>query len=143
PNIDSRPPLRRYVDLRSFVNNNEFTIWETQSNVASLFATLVGSGLTIPNSWTPGKTDHKNPLVLDKNVRPVSISSFSKSATTAPAPQQTSIEMITVPASSFIMGRTDKESNNADELPRHTVSLSTYDIGKFEVTNNQYIEFLN
>lgn len=45
------------------------------------------------------------------------------------------------------MGRRDDGDDDLydqpDELPRHEVTLSTYQIGKFEVTNAQYCEVLN
>lgn len=57
------------------------------------------------------------------------------------------IEMISVPAGSFSMGRTsagdDASFGNSDELPVHTVTLSAYQIGKFEVTNQQVCDVFN
>jgi formylglycine-generating enzyme required for sulfatase activity len=55
--------------------------------------------------------------------------------------------MIAVAAGSFSMGRTssgdDATFGGSDELPVHTVTLSAYEIGKFEVTNQQYCDVLN
>jgi len=45
-----------------------------------------------------------------------------------------------VPAGSFMMGSEDGRDN---ELPVHQVSLSGFWIGKCEVTNDQYVTFLN
>lgn len=73
PSVSSRPTLRKYGDLRSFVDVNEFTIWETQSNVSSLFATLVGSGLSVPTAWQPGHIDHQQRLPLEENVQTASV----------------------------------------------------------------------
>lgn len=57
------------------------------------------------------------------------------------------MQMITVPTGSFVMGRRDDgadgEYGEDDELPRHDVTLSTYAIGKYEVTNRQYCDVLN
>lgn len=66
PDFDSRPKLRKYADTRTFIQNNEFTINETQSTVVKLFAILLGSDLNVPNSWKPGGSDHKNPLPLSQ-----------------------------------------------------------------------------
>ena len=58
-----------------------------------------------------------------------------------------SIEMVTVPSGTFTMGRRDDGDDgtygNSDELPRHQVTLTTYQIGRYEVTNAQYAEVLN
>ena len=45
--------------------------------------------------------------------------------------------MVKVPASTFVMGRT------AFAVPTHVVTLSPYEIGKFEVTNEEYAAVLN
>jgi formylglycine-generating enzyme required for sulfatase activity len=62
-------------------------------------------------------------------------------------PSSGTIEMVTVPAGTFTMGRRDDGDDGtygqANELPRHPVTLSAYQIGKFEVTNAQYAEVLN
>ena len=58
-----------------------------------------------------------------------------------------SIEMRDVPAGTFIMGNSrrgdDLDYGHADELPTHTVTLSAYQIGKYEVTNRQMCDVLN
>jgi formylglycine-generating enzyme required for sulfatase activity len=51
-------------------------------------------------------------------------------------------EMIFVPAGSFDMGDNFDEGNSY-ERPVHTVNLDAYYIGKYEVTNTQYANFLN
>jgi formylglycine-generating enzyme required for sulfatase activity len=57
------------------------------------------------------------------------------------------VEMISVPAGSFAMGRTssgdDATFGSSAELPVHTVTLSAYEIGKFEVTNQQVCDVFN
>ena len=57
------------------------------------------------------------------------------------------IDMIAVPAGTFTMGRLDTgddgQYGGSDELPRHDVALSDYEIGRFEITNEQYAVFLN
>jgi len=58
-------------------------------------------------------------------------------------------EMISVPAGTFTMGRLDTGTNDdttygtIDELPRHAVTLSAYEIGKYELTNQQAADVLN
>jgi formylglycine-generating enzyme required for sulfatase activity len=57
------------------------------------------------------------------------------------------VQMITVPAGSFVMGNTGLGADTlygvANELPLHTVSLSGYRIGKYELTTLQYCQVLN
>jgi len=61
-----------------------------------------------------------------------------------------SIEMnwIEVEGGSFEMGCTEEQSEvvvycDYDELPIHTVSLDSYMIAQYEVTNEQFVKFLN
>ena len=51
-------------------------------------------------------------------------------------------EMIRIPAGEFLMGSPDGVGN-ADEHPQITVYLDEFLIGKYEVTNDQFVEFLN
>jgi formylglycine-generating enzyme required for sulfatase activity len=50
------------------------------------------------------------------------------------------IEMVTVKGGTFQMGSSNGKSN---ERPVHSVSLSSFEISKYEVTNAQFIKFLN
>ena len=51
-------------------------------------------------------------------------------------------EMIKIPAGEFIMGSPDGVGND-NEHPQHTIYLDEFYIGKYEVTNEQYAEFLS
>jgi formylglycine-generating enzyme required for sulfatase activity len=51
-------------------------------------------------------------------------------------------EMMLIPAGEFVMGSPENVGND-DEHPQHTVYLDDFFIGKYEVTNEQYVEFLN
>jgi formylglycine-generating enzyme required for sulfatase activity len=56
------------------------------------------------------------------------------------------LAMVTVPAGTFTMGRRDDgddASGSTNELPRHEVTLSGYEIGKYEVTNRQVADVYN
>ncbi|MFQ5629382.1 MAG: SUMF1/EgtB/PvdO family nonheme iron enzyme [bacterium] len=50
------------------------------------------------------------------------------------------IEWVEIPAGSFIMG---DDNGRFDEKPAHEVFLNTYEIGKYEVTNREYADYLN
>lgn len=52
-------------------------------------------------------------------------------------------EMVTVPGGSFQMGNPDAEPWEVDQTPVHAVSLDTFAIGKYEVTNAQFAAALN
>ena len=56
-------------------------------------------------------------------------------------------DRVSVPAGTFTMGRRDDGDDGAyggsDELPRHDVTLSAYQLGKYQVTNQQYCDVLN
>jgi iron(II)-dependent oxidoreductase len=55
---------------------------------------------------------------------------------------KTTIELIRIPAGTFLMGGDSRSGwTNDDEFPRHRVSLSACWIGKYEVTNAQYKAF--
>ena len=49
-------------------------------------------------------------------------------------------EMVTIPAGSFIMG---EDNGGYNEKPAHEVYVDEFQIGKYEVTNAQYVNFLN
>ncbi len=56
-------------------------------------------------------------------------------------------EMISIPGGIFAMGPRDDgddlEYRESDELPRHSVTLSPYSMGRYEVTNGEYASILN
>ena len=60
-----------------------------------------------------------------------------------------SIQMINIPAGSFDMGNSGigadatYASDYPQELPQHSVSLSAYSIGKYEITRGEYKKFIN
>ncbi len=55
---------------------------------------------------------------------------------------KTTMELIRIPAGSFLMGGDSRSGwANDDEFPRHRVKLDAYWIGKYEVTNAQYKAF--
>ena len=53
-------------------------------------------------------------------------------------------DMAEIPCGVFEMGNlTGQGENIADELPKHQVKLNTFYMGKYEVTNLEFVEFLN
>ena len=57
------------------------------------------------------------------------------------------IQMVSIPAGTFTMGASDRGDDltyaRSSEFPRHEVTLSAYEIGKYEVTNEECCEILN
>ncbi|MCX7049633.1 MAG: SUMF1/EgtB/PvdO family nonheme iron enzyme [Candidatus Sumerlaeota bacterium] len=53
------------------------------------------------------------------------------------------VVMLPVPPEPFTMGARNDEVGESDEFPRHQVTLSAYQIGKFAVTYGQYCDVLN
>jgi formylglycine-generating enzyme required for sulfatase activity len=54
------------------------------------------------------------------------------------------LEWVDVAGGTFQMGCTSEQySCNDDEFPVHTVTLNSFKISKYEITNAQYVEFLN
>ncbi len=52
-------------------------------------------------------------------------------------------DMVYIPAGSFLMGNNGSEPyTDSDELPQHSVYLSGYWIGKYEVTRGEYRRFM-
>jgi formylglycine-generating enzyme len=52
-------------------------------------------------------------------------------------------EMVSIPANTFLMGSDPAEFGYSPDEPRHRVELSSFAIGRYEVTNAEFAEFLN
>jgi formylglycine-generating enzyme required for sulfatase activity len=59
--------------------------------------------------------------------------------TVAPTAESAAEDMVIIPAGEFSMG---SDSHEQDERPAHTVNLPAFAIDRFEVTNDQYLEFI-
>jgi len=62
PTLSDHPPMRRYVDLRTFVTTNECTVWECTAPHAQHFALLAPEAALPPRSWLPGQAGHRSTL---------------------------------------------------------------------------------
>jgi sulfatase modifying factor 1 len=52
-------------------------------------------------------------------------------------------DMVSIPAGTFQMGNSkDASEGSSDELPVHTVTVDSFAMGKYEITNGQYCAFL-
>ncbi len=53
-------------------------------------------------------------------------------------------EMVAVPGGTFLMGSTKKDKDaQDDEFPQHEVRIASFEMGKYEVTNAEFVAFLN
>ncbi len=52
-------------------------------------------------------------------------------------------DMVPIPGGTFLMGNSFPEDGSAAELPVHTVTLSSFSMSQYEITNGQYCQFLN
>jgi len=57
-----------------------------------------------------------------------------------PGSSSTTPDMVLIPSGSFQMG---SNSGDSDEQPVHSVSINQFYMGKYEITNQQYVDFLN
>ena len=73
------------------------------------------------------------------------IMSFTKSSKISNKDKVSEPQMIYVQGGTFMMGCTAEQGEDCfdDEKPIQSVQLQNYYIGKYEVTNIQYCEFLN
>ncbi|MBI2425863.1 MAG: Ig-like domain-containing protein [Candidatus Hydrogenedentes bacterium] len=69
PEYGEHPLLRRYADIRTFVNTNEFDITVT-ARQAQILSVLVAPGLMPPDSWRPGGSEHRNTLAPRVSIVP-------------------------------------------------------------------------
>ncbi|MBS9766621.1 MAG: formylglycine-generating enzyme family protein [Flavobacteriaceae bacterium] len=68
--------------------------------------------------------------------------SYSNSRLKSKQFKKVAMEKVFVKGGTFMMGSLDREGEN-DEYPQHQVTVSDFYIGKYEVTNAQYVSFLN
>jgi len=52
-------------------------------------------------------------------------------------------DFVLIPAGTFRMGDSFNEGFSADELPVHTVTVDAFYMSQYEITNQQYCDFLN
>jgi formylglycine-generating enzyme required for sulfatase activity len=79
---------------------------------------------------------------MRQEVRRLILSLFFISGLIAPLTWGETVAMVFVPGGSFQMGDS-KGDGYSDEIPVHTVTLDSFYMGKYEVTNGQYCQYLN
>ena len=53
------------------------------------------------------------------------------------------VVFVDIPGGTFLMGDSFDPEGDSDELPVHTVTLSSFRMSKYEITNQQYCDYLN
>jgi len=95
----------------------------------------------IGESISPGNGKHivwdvlaEHPDVIYENVR---FKVTADDGQTPPVPQ----DFVFIPGGTFTMGRTTG-SGGSDELPTHSVTLNSFYMGKYEVTQAEYAQYM-
>jgi formylglycine-generating enzyme required for sulfatase activity len=104
---------------------NKIVTWES-SNTA--VATVSGGMVTAVSAGTADITV----TTADGGFTATCSVTVTQSSTTV------SIEMVQIPGGSFEMGNPDTSVGDSDERPVHTVTLSAFSMGKYQVTQAQY-----
>ncbi len=92
-----------------------------------------------PGSGTEGATAIETPTATRVDSQTQATADLS--LTLAP---NVTLDLVRIPAGEFLMGSTDAELRlqREDDKPQHSVTLSDYLIGKYEVTNAQFAAFV-
>ncbi len=129
-----------------------FRVWGkiTSTNGASFF---VSDGSSPPlkinspaNSLIVGSYVTATGTIVDGSPRTMTCNPGDLAAIDESGGTQIHPGLVYIPAGSFLMGNSavgDDIGGNGDELPQHTVSLSGYYVGKYEVTRGEYRQFIN
>ncbi|HEY3325217.1 MAG TPA: endo-1,3-alpha-glucanase family glycosylhydrolase [Planctomycetota bacterium] len=107
----------------------------------SFFWSLYDSTRSLKLQWQagqiwgqPDKADDDHGVVLVDAIELVKVE-----PTSTPAKRDASVpEMILIPGGEFVMG---SEKGEPDEKPRHSVKISSFAMGKYEVTNEEFERF--
>jgi formylglycine-generating enzyme required for sulfatase activity/serine/threonine protein kinase len=101
--------------------------------IVGLLALFVIGGIAIGAAYMTGLIGGKPPIANGNQPPASPASSPGTTGTTSPKP-----EMVQIPGGTFIMGR-NKEPY---EFGEHSVTVGNFAIGKTEITNAQYLDFV-
>lgn len=121
PNSVSPPSRRRFLKMLGLVGAGGALVWATQE----VLPLKIFAGLKPKPSPTPEPTPEHSPLPA-KNYTEI-------------LPGGIKLSMIAIPAGRFLMGSPDSDPEaNDDEKPQHEVSLGSFHIGQFPITEEQW-----
>ncbi len=135
-----------YYDLMSPSGPCEVTVWLSKDDGATFPFPVTSVTGDVGSGVAPGAGKHIVWSIAadypDETIAQAQIQVVADDGLPEPG-----IEFVDVPGGTFEMGRRDDGDDGthggSDELPRHTVTLSAYKIGKYEVTNGAYAAVLN
>lgn len=105
--------------------------------IIGILGLLILTGIGVGSAFMAGFIGNSN-----TNVKPGNNSSPIPGSTTppgTPGPEQVKNEMIQIPGGTFMMGRNDSKP---EEQPSHNVTVKGFWIDKTEVTNAEYLKFI-
>ncbi len=105
-------------------------MWSLYDKTNVLEVASVRSGT--PENAATGADDHGSVSVRQIEIVPVE--PFKTASTRRASP-----EVVEIPGGSFTMG---SQGNNPDEEPPHGVTVSSFGLGKYEVTNEEFEQFM-
>ncbi len=122
----------QFQALAIFANDSVVSVTEnvSWSNSLKNAATINSTGLYSTNSEYFGKDTI---FAVYQQLSTQSIVTIQETYTPP-------FEMLRIPAGSFIMG---EDSSRTNEAPAHEVYIDEFEIGKYEITNKQYVTYLN
>ncbi|MFA6291414.1 MAG: endo-1,3-alpha-glucanase family glycosylhydrolase [Victivallales bacterium] len=118
------PPTGKEFRTVSFF----WSMWDKTTKL-----TIRNDQTTDPNLSKNDYNDHGTATI--RKIDLIKVNIFTSKPSTATAP-----ELILLPAGSFTMG--DSKSVQPDEVPAHQVTLPSFALGKYEVTNAEYERFM-
>jgi serine/threonine protein kinase/formylglycine-generating enzyme required for sulfatase activity len=116
---------------------------ESQPPKRSFFSPLVITGIAVVLLFFLGAAGLAGAYMLglfkSAPIKPPANAVATPSPSVAPIPDATP-EMVSVPGGSFKMGRND--GSRVEEKPEHMVTVNSFMLGKYEVTNQEYYNFV-
>jgi len=126
---------------------NKNTLYMFKGRTETLTATFINTDLKAAVSWSSTDTDvasvdNKGKVTAEgfgAAVITATTTDGGKTAVCAITVIEKKFEMVSIPAGTFKMGSPDNESESViDEHPQHSVTLTAFYMGKYEVTQEQY-----
>jgi len=116
---------------------------ESQPPKRSFFSPLVITGIAVVLLFFLGAAGLAGAYMLglfkSVPIKPPANAVATPSPSVAPIPDVTP-EMVSVPGGTFKMGRND--GSRVEEKPEHMVTVDSFMLGKYEVTNQEYYTFV-
>ena len=149
------PPVEEVVTLTAIAAPT-ITGFSPSSAVPGVVVTIEGTNFmgvhtenTVSFNGVEGTVVSAGPTeiraTVPEGVTTGAISVTTPGGTTSSASDLVILEMVFIEGGTYYMGNVGPEANPpyAKELPQHEVTVNDFYMGKFEVTNAEFVEFLN